>query len=365
MSIISDIKLQILLDETGKLGISTKFTTDEGMSEVFVSIPSSPSISSLRSSIQYAKNSVIPHLIGIQTSDQTQFDAYLHEIDGTNGFNQITPDIARVLSYANAHVAAIENKNALYRHLGGIYAGDIPLPFLHLICNEMSPYSPILVPIHATSMEDLLPVISTIYQRKITEDKGIPSTNEMLEEICEICGNMLEEFGITLQPGLICQPHYGKDGQYHLNDTRYTSDEYIQNLIELVQTHNIIYLESPLNGGDAEGYAQLTTEIGDTTLIANPTWQTTSDAPIHIHDILTSTNSMIISPTLGTITDIYEMNKRAQKHGLETIIGDSVMPADPTCAHIGCACGCIGIQIANNGQGIETLNELIRIEESL
>ena len=365
MSIISDIKFQILLDGTGKAGIFTKFTTDEGISEVFVSISSLASISSLRSSIQHAKSSVIPHLIGIQTSDQTQFDAYLHEIDGTNGFNQITPDIARALSYANAHAAAIENKNALYRHLGGVYAGDIPLPFLHLPCNVSSPHRPVLVPTHATSMEDLLPVISAIYQKKVAEDRGIPFIEEMFEEIHQMCGDMLEEFGITLQPGLICQPHYGEDGLYHLNDTMYTSEEYIQNFIELVQAHNIIYLESPLNGGDAEGYASLTTEVGDTTLIANPTWQAASDASIHIHDVLTSTNSMIISPTLGTISDIYEMNKRAQKYGLETIIGDSVVPADPTCAHIGCAFGCIGIQIGQNGQGIETLNELIRIEESL
>lgn len=357
MSIISDIKLQIRLNGAGNPGISTLITTDKGRSEVFTSV-SSPihvPLSSLQPSIQHAKNSVIPHLIGISTSDQIQFDAYLHEIDGTNGFSQITPDIARALSYANAHAAAMEYDNALYRHLGGVYAGDIPLPFLHLACNKASPYHPVLVPVHVTSMEDLIPVIQTIYHTKIAEDKGIISTEELFEQIHQICGDMLEECGITLQPGLICQSMHGEDA----------SDEYIHNLIELVQAHDIIFLESPLWGGDVKGYASLTSEIGDTTLISNGTWQTASNTPIHIHDVLTSTNSMIISPTLGTISDIYEMNKRAQKHGLETIIGDSVVPADPTCAHIGCACGCIGIQIGQNGQGIETLNELIRIEESL
>jgi len=367
MSIISDIKLQIRLDRAGNPGISILITTDKGRSEVLTSVssPSPVSLSSLQSSIQHAKSSVIPHLIGINTSDQTQFDAYLHEIDGTNGFSQVTPDIARALSYANAHVAAQEYDNALYRHLGGVYAGDIPLPFLHLACNKTSPYHPVLVPVHATSMEDLIPVIQTIYHTKITKGKDIASTEELFEQIHHICGNVLEECGITLQPGLICQPVYGEDERYHEGDTSYASDEYIQSLIELVQTYDIIFLESPLWGGDVKGYASLTSEIGDTTLIANSTWQTASNTPVHIHDVLTSTNSMIISPTLGTISDIHEMNKRAQKHGLETIIGDSVVPADPTCAHIGCACGCIGIQIGQNGQGIETLNELIRIEESL
>jgi enolase len=367
MSIISEIKLQIRLNGAGNPGISTLITTDKGRFEVFTSVSSllPTPLSSLQSSIQHAKNSVIPHLIGINTSDQTQFDAYLHEIDGTNDFAQVTPDIARALSYANAYAAAQEYDNALYRHLGGVYAGDIPLPFLHLSCNKTSPYYPVLVPMHATSMEDLIPVISMIYHTKMTEDRDIPSTEELFEQIHQICGNVLEECGITLQPGLICQSTYGEDERYHLSGTSYTSDEYIHNLIEMVQAHDIIFLESPLSGGDVKGYASLTSEIGDTTLIANSTWQTASNAPIHIHDVLTSTNSMIISPTLGTISDIYEMNKRAQKHGLETIIGDSVVPADPICAHIGCACGCIGIQIGKNGQGIETLNELIRIEESL
>ena len=367
MSIISDIKLQIRLNGAGNPGVSILITTDKGRCEVFTSVssPTHAPLSSLQSSIQYAKNSVIPHLIGISTSDQIQFDAYLHEIDGTNDFSQITPDIARALSYANAHAAAKEYDNALYRHLGGVYAGDIPLPFLHLACNKTAPYHPVLVPVHATSMEDLIPVIQTIYHTKIAEDKDIASTEELFEQIHNICGDVLEECGITLQPGLICQSMYGEDERYHLNGTSYTSDEYIHNLIELVQAHDIIFLESPLWGGDVKGYASLTSEIGDTTLITNAAWQAVSKTPIHIHDVLTSTNSMIISPTLGTISDIYEMNKRAQKHGLETIIGDSVVPADPTCAHIGCACGCIGIQIGQNGQGIETLNELIRIEESL
>jgi len=365
MSIISDIKLQIRLNGAGNLGLSTLITTDKGSSEVFTSVSSllPVPLASLQSSIQHAKNSVIPHLIGINTSDQIQFDAYLHEIDGTNDFGQITPDIARALSYANAHAAALSYDNALYRHLGGVYAGDIPLPFLHLDCNETSPYHPVLVPIHATSMEDLIPVISMIYRTKCTEDRDSSSTDEWFEQIHRMCEDVLEECGITLQPGLICKSMYGEDGKYHLGDRSYTSDEYIQSLIELVQAHDIIFLESPLFGGDVQGYASLTNEIGDKTLISNSTWQTAANTPIH--DVLTSTNSMIISPTLGTISDIYEMNKRAQKHGLETIIGDSVVPADPICAHIGCACGCIGIQIGTCGQGIETLNELIRIEESL
>lgn len=370
MSIISDIKLQVRLDGTGMPGISVLFQTDKGESKVFVSVSSPMPVSalaypSLQSSIQHAKNSVIPHLIGVDTSDQTQFDAYLYEIDGTNEFSQVHPDIARALSYANAYAAAMSYENALYRHLGGVYAGDIPLPFLHLSCNESSPYQPVLVPTHSTSMRDLIPVIQTIYQRKIKAENDISSAEELLRLIQKICRDVLEEFEITLQPGLICTSEHEKDGQYHLNDTVYTSDEYIQKLIELVQDHNIIYLESPLNGGDTQGYAKLTSEIGDKTLIASQTWKKTSDAAIQMDDAFASTNSTILSPTIGTISDIYEMNKRAQKHGLETIIGDSAIYADPTCAHIGCACGCIGIQIGQNCQGIETLNELIWIEESL
>ena len=369
MSIISDIKIQVRLDGAGKPGISVMFQTEKGKSEVFVSVsssaPVSVSLSSLQSSIQYAKNSVIPHLIGIQTSDQIQFDAYLHEIDGTHNLSQMTPDIARALSYANAHTAAMEYENELYRHLGGVYARDIPLPFLHLTCNESSPYQPMLVPTHASSMEDLIPVISMMYQRKGTQDGDSFSTENMFEHINQICCDVLEEFEITLQPGLVCKSVYTEDNsQYHLNDKAYTSDEYIQNLIELVQAHDIIYLESPLDGKDTQGYASLTSKIGDTTLITNKAWKTASDAPTYMHDVFASTNSMVISP-IGTITDIYEMNKRAQKHGLETIIGDNDVYADPICAHIGCACGCIGIQIGQNGQGIETLNELIWIEESL
>ncbi|MDR2855809.1 MAG: hypothetical protein LBV40_06615 [Methanomicrobiales archaeon] len=375
MSIISDIKIQVRLDGTGQPGISVLFQTDKGKSEVFVSVSSSEpisalSLSTLESSIQYAKNAVIPHLIGIDTSDQIQFDAYLREIDGTHNLSKITSEIARALSYANAHAAAIEYENELYRHLGGVYAGDIPLPFLHLSGSETSPYQPVLVPTHTTSIKDLIPAISMIYQKKSSTENGISSTEEMFERVHQICQDVLERFEITLQPGLICKSSYTEEKQYHLNDMVYTSDEYIQYLIEFVQAHDIIYLESPLDGKDIEGYASLTSEIGDKTLIANQTWKTASDAPtqdasIHMHDVLASTNSMAISPSIGTVTDIYEMNKRAQKHGVETIIGDSVIYADPTCAHIGCACGCIGIQIGQNGQGIETLNELIWIEESL
>ena len=365
MSVIADIKIEIRLDGSGKPGISVMFQTDTKRAQAFVSVPASAvSLSSLQSSIQYAKDAVIPHLIGIQTSDQIQFDAYLHEIDGTHDLSQMGSDIARALSYANAHAASMEHENALYRHLGGVYAGDIPLPFLHLTCTESSPYQPVLVPTHAPSMKDLIPVISMIYQSKIVPKEDAFSAEEMFEQIHQICGDMLEAFEITLQPGLVYKPVYAQNGQYHLNGTEYTTDEYIQNLIELVQAHNIIYLESPLDGGDTEGYAALTSEIGDTSLIANQTWKTASHASIPMHDVLASTNSMVISP-IGTITDIYEMNKRAQKHGLETIMGDSAVYADPTCAHIGCACGCIGIHIGQNGQGIETLNELIWIEESL
>jgi enolase len=400
MSIISDINIQILLDSSGKPGLCVRFTTESGQSEVCISVchyePSSPTSKSLsapsfvhglQSHIQHAKSSVIPHLIGISTTDQIEFDAYLHEIDGTELFSQIGPDIARALSYANAHSAAKEYNIPLYRHLGGIYAGDIPLPFVQIPTNACAKdtagnalntafqpmFQPVLTPMHASSMQDLIPAIAAVYESASTNPSairgmdGIKSIEAGFEEIQRICAEILESCQVTMQPGLICRHTSSKSEkeEYHLGNIPYTREDYIQNLIELVQAYDLFYLESPLWSRDIEGYVRLTSEIGATTLVANATWQTASGTRPHIQDVLTSTNSMVIDPcTLGTISDIYDMTKRAKNHGLETVIG-SALSADPTCAHIGCAFGCIGIQLGQNGQEIETFNELIRIEESL
>ena len=400
MSIISDINIQILLDSSGKPGLCVRFTTENGQSEACISVchtePSSLALKSLsvpsfvhglQAYIQHAKSSVIPHLIGISTTDQIQFDAYLHEIDGTELFSQIGPDIARALSYANAHSAAKEYNIPLYRHLGGMYAGDIPLPFVQIPMSASAKdaagnalntafqpmFQPVLTPMHASSMEDLIPAIASVYEvaplqiSATKEMDGIKSVEAGLEEIHSICAQILEDCQVTMQPGLICR-HTSFDSEkeeYYLGNTAYARENYIQHLTELVQAYDIFYLESPLWGRDSEGYALLTSEIGATTLVANATWQTASGPRPHIQDVLTSTNSMVIDPcTLGTISDIYDMTKRAKNHGLETIIG-SALSADPTSAHIGCAFGCIGIQLGQNGQGIQTFNELIRIEESL
>jgi len=138
MTITRAITLRTILDSRGRKTVEAEVRTEHGFGRAAAPGGASTGIyeAAVRDpalAISEAENQVIPHLIGIDSSDQIGVDALLHEIDGTDNFSKIGANLTVSLSLAMAKAAADSRNIPLWQHLGGIFVDYAPRPLGNVI----------------------------------------------------------------------------------------------------------------------------------------------------------------------------------------------------------------------------------------
>jgi enolase (EC 4.2.1.11) len=138
MTITRAITLRTILDSRGRKTVEAEVRTEHGFGRAAAPGGASTGIheAAVRDpplAIADAQGQVIPHLIGIDSSDQIGVDSLLHEIDGTDNFSGIGANVAVALSLAMAKAAADATNIPLWQHIGGIFVDSAPRPLGNII----------------------------------------------------------------------------------------------------------------------------------------------------------------------------------------------------------------------------------------
>jgi enolase len=395
MTTIEVIELRTILDSRGNMTVEADIHTPGGFGRS--AAPSGASTGTLeakvkppKEAVEYAVQNVIPALIGLDACDQQGFDEQLRDIDGTSNFAEIGANIAVALSLANAKAASSSMGVALFRYLGGAFVDEMPLPLGNVIgggahaANATEIQEFLVVPGDATDTEEAVLANAAVH-RNIKEllskhgkscgkgDEGAwaPQIDDALafELIAEATGIVADEMNISVDMGIdvAASQMWNGEGYTYREKVRTTEDQ-IAYIAELVDSYDLVYVEDPLHEDDFDGFAELTSQVGDRCLVCGDDIFVTQVDRIHQGIEMNAANCVLIKPNqVGTLTDTFDAVRLSHTRGLDTVMSHrSGETTDTTIAHLATAFSCVFLKCGIvGGERIAKLNELIRIEEQL
>ncbi len=340
---------------------------------------------------------IASELIGMDACDVATIDEVLEEIDGTDNFAAIGGNTTVAISMAAAKAAAASYNMPLYQYIGGNFANELPYPLgnmmnggAHAGVNAPDIQEFLVVPIGATNMVDGIFANASIHKRlkeliqskdsSFTGGKGdeggwVPNiTNaDALEIQAQACEEVGDEIGIEIRPALDMAASELWDASeqkyvYAQDGIKRDTGDQIDFVNEIIDTYKMFYVEDPFDESDFDGFAQLTSKVGDRCLVCGDDLFTTNKELLAKGIEMNAANAIIIKPNqIGSLSQTYATVKLAKENGIVPVVSHrSGETTDETIAHLAVGFNSPMIKTgAIGGERIAKLNELIRIEEKL
>ena len=400
MSIIEDLNARKVLDSRGNQTVEVDIYTSSGAYGRAIA-PAGASkgshevkdypIKGIDESIRIFKEKIGPELIGMDVLDQKRIDKVLHEIDGTENFSLIGGNLAIAISIAAAKAGADYLGLPLYRYIGGINTLSLPVPVANIIGGGKhaingTTIQEFLVITYADKLKNAVFTNSEIHKAvgKKLKDKfpnisiGLGDEKAWVaslsdEEALKILYSVIEEFrsktGFKIYPAMdFAASSFFINGKYKYKDKELNTDEQIEFVEKLVDEYDVKYVEDPLDENDFDGFAKITSKIGDKCLIVGDDLFVTNKERLKIGIDSGAGNAILLKPNqIGTLSDFLETVKLAKESGYSTVVSHrSGETEDSALADI--AVGINGEYIKTGtigGERTSKLNQLIRIEEDL
>ena len=398
MTLIEDIVLRKILDSRGNPTVEVEVYTLNGYGRAAAPAGKSTGKHEVKAypawgidkGIEYFKERM-DNFMGMDSTQQEDIDAMLHEIDGTDDFSMLGGNIAIAISLAVAKAAANSMGLPFYQYLGGAFANRIPKPVGNVLGGGKHA-------VGGTTIQEMLSMAlsdsakdnvfaNALVHKKVGEKlrERFPNISiglgdekawiapmddiEAIEVVVEAVKDVSEEYGIEIRPALdFAASSFYKDGKYHYKDKVLTPDEQIDFVEEIVKNYGIYLVEDPLDEEDFDGFAELTRRIGHMAYVVGDDIFVTNVERIKIGVDKGAANTVLIKPNqIGTLTDTVRAIRFSKDNGYATMISHrSGETCDTSIVHIGVAFGVEFIKTgAIGGERIAKLNEMIRIEEEL
>jgi enolase len=400
MTLVSEVRLRQVLDSRGNRTVEADVVTESGgfgraaapsgaSTGEYEAIELNPS-----EAIASAREHAVPRLEGkVFVGDQRDVDRTLRAADGTDDFSEIGANSAVAISMAAAKAAADVTGAPLYQHLGGAFRGDeFPTPLGNVVgggehaADATAIQEFLSAPVGAPSVQDAVFANAAVHQevhdlleeRDVAAGKGdegawAPSIDdeEAFEIVAAATDAVAEEVGFEITFGLdvaAAELYDDDDEEYVYRDATRDADEQIEYVAELVEEYDLAYVEDPLDEDDYEGFARLTEQVGDRTLICGDDLFVTNVERLETGIEQGAANSILVKPNqIGTLSEAVDAVELAVENGYKPVISHrSGETEDTTIAHLAVATGAPYIKTgAVGGERTAKLNELIRIEQNV
>ncbi|MEM0155049.1 MAG: phosphopyruvate hydratase [Thermoplasmataceae archaeon] len=396
---IRDVRARKILDSRGNFTIEAEVHLDgvkgiasaasgasTGATEVVAF-----SANGIDSSINYFRDHARKALIGLNALDQVGVDRILQEIDGTDNFSRLGGNMSTAISMAVAKASSIKLGIPLYSYVGGAMARSIPRPMGNVIgggkhSKNGTTIQEFLVSSQGSTFLESIYYNALVHRRigqKLSEklkgqsvgvgDERAWTANISDEEAIEIVKDSAKEISgehkVKILLGVdFAATSYFEDGKYVYKNRKLTTDQQVDYATSFVKEHGFYFIEDPIEETDFEGFAAVTSKIGDRALVVGDDIYTTDEKRIKKGIEMKSTNAVLIKVNqIGTLTDTYRAVEASKKAGMKTVISHrSGETTDNYIAHLAVAFGSVFIKTGTiGGERLAKLNELAYIEENL
>ncbi len=331
---------------------------------------------------------------GQDASSQAALDRMLITLDGTPDKSRLGANALLAVSVAAAQAAAAEERQPLWRYLGGETAHVLPVPMMNVLNggvhadNRLDFQEFMIVPVGARTFSDALRMGAevfhhlkrTLHERGLSTavgDEGgfapdLQSNEQALEALMagvRAAGFVPgDQIAIALDPAVSALQH---DGRYVLGGEgrELSADELAAYLSQLADRYPIISIEDGMGEEDWDGWSTLTDQIGSRIqLVGDDLFVTNTERLKRGIDAGVANAILIKINQIGTLTETFAAIRMAREAGYAAVISHrSGETEDVTIADLAVATGCGQIKTGapSRSDRVAKYNQLLRIEEAL
>ncbi len=340
-------------------------------------------------------NNVISSKISLDTEyDQSSFDNFLIEFDGTNNKERLGANAILALSIAFANAKANKLNIPLYQSLTEESSYMLPTPMMNIINggahanNKLDFQEFMILPVGFEKITDSIRAGAEIFHTlkdalnklnmptSVGDEGGFAPNLNSNSEAIDIILDSISKAGYN--PGKdvylaldVASSEFYDNNVYSLvsENLKLTSDEFINYLVKLRNDYPIISIEDGLAEDDWLGWEKLTKELGSNTQLVGDDLFVTNPKIFNKGIQKNIANSILIKLNqIGTITETLEAIKMAKDNNYNYIISHrSGETEDVTIADLAVATssGLIKTGSMSRSDRVAKYNQLIRIEENI
>jgi len=348
----------------------------------------------VQKAVSAVNGEIFDALSGIEASEQAKIDRMMIALDGTANKSRLGANAILGVSLAAAKAAAAEAGLPLYRYVGGVGAGLLPVPQMNVVNGGVHADNPVdfqefmILPAGAPRFSEALRWGSEIFQAlkaqlkaaglntNVGDEGGFAPNLKSAEECLAVIVKAIESAG--LKPGrdvlLGLDPastEFFRDGAYHLEGEGKTLKpaEMARFYGELVGRYPIASIEDGMAEDDWEGWEALTRLLGAKIQLVGDDLFVTNSVRIAEGIKRGVANAVLIKVNqIGTLSETLAAVDLAHKAGYRTVMSHrSGETEDATIADLAVAAGCGQIKTGSLSRSdrLAKYNQLLRIEEEL
>ncbi|MFL2640718.1 MAG: phosphopyruvate hydratase [Dehalococcoidia bacterium] len=413
MSNITDIKAREILDSRGNPTVQVEVFLADG-STGLGTVPSGASTGKheavelrdtdstryrgmgVRQAVNNIRTVIKENMLNMDSSDQTLIDERMIELDGTDNKNYLGANAILGVSLAVARAEASSRRVPLFEYLSFGESNTLPVPFFNILnggahATESTDYQEFMVaPVGAPSFSEALRMGNEIYyslrsllnqnnlSTNVGDEGGFAPELKSNQEALELIVTSIESIG--LDPAIDCKLAIDvaatelwdrKDNSYLLprEKQKYSADQMINNLENLVQNFPLLSIEDALAEDDWEGWMNLTSRLGSKVQLVGDDLFVTTKSRLERGIANQVANSILVKfNQVGTLTETLDVIKIAKDNSYSTMISHrSGETEDTTIADLAVAVNSGQIKAGAPARGERTAkyNRLLVIEEIL
>jgi len=412
MVTISEIRAREILDSRGNPTVEADVVLSNGMTGR-AAVPSGASTGEheavelrdgdagrylgkgVSNAVQNVEETIGPALTGHDPTDQLGVDSALIELDGTPNKSNLGANAILAVSLATARAAAQCVGLPLYRYLGGPLARVVPVPMMNIMnggahaTNTIDFQEFMIVPVGAETFAEALRMGAEVFhhlkkvlvQRKLATGVGdeggfapdLRDDEDAIKVILEAIDAAGFAAGKEVALALDCAAsELFVDGDYVFKKSGAGKRD-AKGMIELYERwmseYPIVSIEDGLAEDDWEGWAQLTSALGDRCqLVGDDLFVTNTERLARGIESGVANAILIKVNQIGTLTETLEAIEMARAAGYLSVISHRSGETEDTFIAdlaVATAAGQIKTGSASRTDRVAKYNQLLRIEEQL
>ncbi len=331
---------------------------------------------------------------GHDALDQAGLDRLLIDLDGTPNKSRLGANAILGVSLAAAHAAAAEERQPLWRYLGGEAAHILPVPMMNVVNggahadNRIDFQEFMVVPVGAASFSDGLRMGTEVFHAlkgtlhdqgmstAVGDEGGFAPDLESNEAALKALVGGIEAAGLTPGQDVVIamdpaasELFSGGAYAFSSNGSTLTSAEMVDLWADLADRYPIVSIEDGLDEEDWAGWETLTQRLGDRVQLVGDDLFVTNTERLKRGIEAGVGNSILIKVNqIGTLTETLEAIAMAREAGYTAVMSHrSGETEDVTIADLAVATGCGQIKTGapSRSDRVAKYNQLLRIEEAL
>ncbi len=359
----------------------------------------------VQKAVSGVQETIAPELVGSSVLNQKKLDDRMRYLDGTKEKARLGANGILAVSLAAAKAGAEYIGQPLYRYVGGINYGRMPIPMMNVVNGGAHSDSNIdiqefmIVPVgiarlKENSFAEGVRWCTEVYHslKKILKKWGVSTAvgdeggfapdlasdetvlDILMDAIADAGYQAGKEKDFMISLDVAASEWKDKEhgtGHYLLKKqgVEYSTQGLISFYEKLLNKYPLLSIEDPLDEEDWEGWKELTERIGDRVILVGDDLFVTNKQRLQRGIEEKAANAVLIKPNqIGTLSETIETVQLAKEHGYVTIMSHrSGETEDTAIADLAVGLGTPYIKMGAPCRGERTAkyNRLIRMEEEL